>query len=262
MPAGSTMLDPAPEPTPEKPAKASRPSIFRDPVVRTMAFVSAGLAALILVTVVSVFVTGVATPSGPRTLSEQQVAVAAAAVKGGSTDPAEWGSYISALVANGDYGLARDVIKQGRASINDSATADFSLGEARLLSAEKDYEDAIKAADKAMAQMKAYNDSQLKAGGMKAKTAEVVGVPENYYEAVLVKAYALRELGEWKGAVAQFDLYIQHAPGASDILVDRANAKIKAGDKSGAETDFRAALKYVPDDAEALAGLKTIGVTR
>lgn len=261
MPAGSTMLDSVPEPAPQKPV-AKRGSIFRDPVVRTMAFISAGIAALILVTVVSVLITGVAAPSGPRTLAEQQVAVAGAAVKEGSQDPADWGRYLSALIASGDYGLARDVIKQGRASINDTATADFSLAEARLLSAEKNYKGAIAAADKAMAQMKSYNDAQRKTGGLKAKTAVINGLPDNYYDAVLVKGYAYRDLKQWKDAIAQFDIYIGHTAGASDILVDRGNAKAAAGDTAGAEADFRTALKFVPDDAEALAGLKKIGATR
>lgn len=261
MPAGSTMLESVPEPTPQKP-KASRGGIFRDPVVRTMAFVSAGLAALILVTVVSVLLTGVAAPSGPHTLAEQQVAVAGAAVKDGSKNPADWGNYVSALIANGDFGTAREVIKQGRASVNDSATADFSLAEARLYTAEKDYTGAIKAADKAMAQMKAANDALRSSGGMKAKSADLVGLPDNYYDAVLVKGYAYRELKKWNDAIAQFDIYIEHTQGASDILVDRGNAKISAGDKSGAEADFRTALKYVPDDSEALAGLNKIGATR
>jgi Flp pilus assembly protein TadD len=57
-------------------------------------------------------------------------------------------------------------------------------------------------------------------------------------------------------------VYIAKHASAADILVDRGNAKIGMGDKAGAEKDFREALRYVPYDEEAKAGLKKIGVAQ
>ena len=59
-----------------------------------------------------------------------------------------------------------------------------------------------------------------------------------------------------------FDLYLNAHRTASDILIDRGNAKIQLKDKKGAEADFRAALKYVPYDEQAKAGLKKIGAAQ
>ena len=77
-----------------------------------------------------------------------------------------------------------------------------------------------------------------------------------------MKAQALVELGRWKDAVAAFDIYIRENRTASDILIDRGNAKAELKDKAGAEKDFREALRYVPYDEEAKAGLKRIGVAQ
>lgn len=240
----------------------TRRGIFGDPVVRTMAYIAVGLVVVFVATVIGALTTGVMGATGPRTRAEKEVAVSGAAVLQGSQDPAVWGDYISALIASGQYSLANDVIAQGKSSIDDSATAELTLGEARLASAQGDFKRSIEIADSAMKRMEAVHKVALSSGGLVAKGAVVVGLPDNYYAAALLKAYAYGDLSSWTEAIKQFDVYIDHDSSAADILVDRANAKIKAGDKTAAEKDFRAALKYVPDSTEALAGLKSIGATR
>jgi tetratricopeptide (TPR) repeat protein len=216
---------------------------------------------LFLVTVISALVTGVLTPSGPRTLAEKQAAVAGEAVRQGSTDTAVWGQYIASLIASGQYARAKGVIADGRASIDDSQTAEFTLAEARLYGAQKQYDSAIESADAAMKQMKDYWDSLIAAGGMTANSARLDGLPSNYYEALLIKAYAYRDMRHWDKAIAEFDLYLDYEPTAADILIDRGMAKIETGDKSGAEADLRKALGFIPDSTEALRGLEKLGVT-
>jgi len=239
----------------------TRRGIFQDPVVRTMTYVAVGLVVVFVATVVGALATGVISSTGPRTRAEKEVAVSGAAVLQGSKDPAVWGDYISALIASGQLSRAGDVIAQGKASIDDSATAELTLGEARLASAHGDYKQAIELADKAMKRLESVHKTALAAGGLTSKGAVIGGLPDNYYNATLLKAYAYQDMSSWSEAIKQFDAYIAHEAGAADILVDRANAKIKAGDKAGAEKDFRTALKYIPDSTEALAGLKSIGAT-
>ncbi len=251
------------EETPGTPAPApSRPSIMRDPVVRRMAYVAFGLVGVFLLLVVSALITGVVTPSGPRTLSEREVAVSAAAVEEGSTDTAVWGEYIAALISDGQYGRARSVIAQGRKSLDDSATAEFSLAETRLYYAQKQYKKAITSAEKTKTQIQKAYDALIAQGGVVEKTAMLVGRPANYDDATLLEAQAYRALKDWKNALAFYDEYIKDNAGASDVLVDRGNVKIDMGDTTGAEKDFREALRFVPDDPEALAGLKKIGVEK
>lgn len=239
-----------------------RSRMMNDPVVRRMAYLAAGLVIVFLLVVVTALLTGVATPSGPRTLAEREVAVAGAAVQAGSTDTAVWGQYIAALIADKQYGRAKDFIAQGRESLDDSKTAEFSLAEARLYSAQKQYKKAIEAAEKTKKQVKDAFDARIAQGGMAKKAAELEGISSNYYDAILVEAGAYRSLEDWANAIAQYDLYIEGNGGASDILVDRANVKIESGDIAGAEKDFNEALRFVPDDPEALAGLKKIGVSK
>ncbi len=241
-------------------APPTRPSMFRDPVVRTMTWIAVGLVVAFLVTVLSALVTGVIGASGPRTLAEKELAVSGEAVRSGSTDPADWNAYIAALIENRQYARAKSAIEQGRASVNDSQTADFALSEARLYRAQKKYPEAIEAADATMKQIKSTFDAAVAAGGPNAKTVEVLGLDENYFDAVLIKGYSYLELGETEKAIEQFDIYIKENAGAADILVDRAKAKIEIGDTAGAEADFRTALKFIPDNAEALDGLAEIGV--
>ena len=86
--------------------------------------------------------------------------------------------------------------------------------------------------------------------------------PESYATATLAKATALSQTNDFAGAVAAYGLYLKAHPTDSDILVMRAGAKIRLGDKTGAAADYRAALKYIPDYQPALDGLKQIGAPR
>jgi tetratricopeptide (TPR) repeat protein len=251
------------QPLPAAPAASpKRRSMFDDPVVRGMAWVFGALVVLFLATIVGAFVSGVTSATGPRTVGEREVAVSGQAVREGSTDPAVWGQYISALVGNGEFSQAKRVIEEGRASVDDSRTAEFTLAEARLLSAQEKYKQAIAAAEKARKQMDTVHKKLIAGKGIAAMEARNEGLPENYYTAVLIEAYAYRDMKQWKNAIKQYDVYIKRYEGSSDILVDRGNAKIEAKDKAGAEADFRQALRFIPDDEEALAGLEKIGVKR
>lgn len=261
MPEAGPLQDNLQDDTPA-PITPRKRSMFDDPTVRTMGFIAFGLVILFLVTTLSAVLTGVVSRTGPRSLAEKQVAITSAAISQGSNDPSVRGDYIAALIANNQFARAQREIDSARKSIDDSATADFTLAEARLLSARGKYLEAITTGERGLKQiMKAY-DAKLASSAAIASKAKNDGVPENYYDLVLVIAYANVELQKWDGAIKAFDMYIAKYPTASDVLIDRGNAKIGAGDKQGAEKDFRAALKYIPDDKEALDGLSKIGAAR
>ncbi len=83
------MTDAARTPTPapaaaDPPPPAPKRRMMDDPVVKWMVFVAVGLVILFLATVVGVLVTGVTTPTGPRSLAEKEVLMAATAVQGQS----------------------------------------------------------------------------------------------------------------------------------------------------------------------------------
>lgn len=235
--------------------------ILADPVVRAMAYVAAGLLILIVGTLIGVLTTGITSPTGPRSVAERELLLAAArtkGAKGAATTP-----YIDALIAAGDLQGARIAIGQARASLGATeSAAGIDLAESRLLTQQGGFKGAARLADKAMRGYVAAYRAAVAEGGKTAEAAKRRGYGVGYYNAALVKANALAELGLFKDAVAAFDIYITENPTSADILIDRAKAKAALDDKAGAEKDFRAALRFVPYDAEAKAGLKKIGVAQ
>jgi len=254
----------APEVAPSTAPAPAKRGMFRDPVVRVMTYIAIGLVIVFLATAVGALVTGVLTPSGargPRTAAERELLLATAVLQAQGSVGEAWAPYIDALVATGDLGAARVALSRARASAVSTVVPDLDLAEARLLRAQKRYAQAAKAADKAMEGYVAEQAARL-AALETSLTVEQKGIAEDYYNAALVKAYAYVELRRWKAAVGMFDVYIKQHPTAADILVDRGNAKLDMEDNAGAEKDFREALRFVPYDKEAKAGLKRIGVAQ
>jgi tetratricopeptide (TPR) repeat protein len=237
------------------------PGMLDDPVVRVMVFVSLGLVLLFLATAVGVLLTGVATPTGPRSSVERDLLIASAGLQG-RTGEAQ-ASYIEALVAAGNLPAARAALVQARSSVPATAqpAPDLDLAEARLAKKAREYDKAVALADTAMAGYK----TKYEAAVARAKDSTQTTTPSirpNYYNTALVKAYALIQLGRFKDAIPAYDIYIKVNPTASEIFIERGNAKLKMGDKTGAARDFSEALKYVPYDADAKAGLEKTGVAQ
>ena len=250
---------PAPELPPEPPEElpqASRQGMLADPVVRIMVYVSIALVIAYLAAAVGVLGTGVARKTSPRTLAEKEIMMASSQLTPQTAGDA-WAPYINALIDAGDKTGARVALRRARSSATAGLPVpDLDFTEARLLRLGGDYEEAAALAEKAMKGYKAQLDAII-ASSESSSTA--VALDDGYYSAALLRAYALREVGRWKDVIAMFDVYIKKNPTAADILVDRGNAKISAKDKAGAEKDFRAALRFVPYDEQAKAGLKKIG---
>jgi tetratricopeptide (TPR) repeat protein len=166
-------------------------------------------------------------------------------------------------VATGDLQKARVTLDAARASVAATQTApELELSEARLEFAQGRYQQAVRAGDAAMKGFEARQATRLAAGGDSASRAEELGIENDYYLAALVKAYSYGEMDQWNDAVEMFDVYITQHPTASDVLIDRGNAKAELKDNTGAEADFREALRFVPYDEEAKAGLERVGAVQ
>lgn len=254
---------PVPDSPPEQPEATtheSDPGLLADPVVRIMSYVLLGLVILFLATVVSVFGTGIVAPTGPRSVAERKLMQASEQVRAGAKGE-EWAPYIDALIVAGDLPAARVALSQARASATATAsTSLLDLSEARIYKADEQYEDAVKAADNAMKGFQAQYDARIAKGGKIAATAKVNGQGDGYLNAALVKASSLVALGRHKDAIALYDIYLKRNFTAADIFIDRGNAKIAIKDNAGAAKDFKEALRFMPDDEAAKAGLKKIGV--
>ena len=177
-----------------------------------MVFVLIGLVILFLATVIGVLVTGVTVAhraevrrraAGPGRLLQAEGATGEAAAP-----------YINALIAAGT--CRRRASRWRRLAAVVSATApapDLDLAEARLFSADE----GVREGRRARRQGDEGLQGRVRRAGRAeaAKTRRTPRAPASsadYYNAALVKAYALVELGRWKDAVAAFDIYIRREP--------------------------------------------------
>lgn len=254
--------DSTPSGSPPKPGTRKvvkkRVSIFKDPLVRTLSWVAAGLVVFYLVFMVSALVLGVLGQSGPRTVVERNEQIYEAAVIENPDDIQAWSRYISALIDTGQYTGAQDAIERAQEAVNETGTEDISTAQARLYFATERYQEGIDLADEIRGRLEAYyEEAKEQEDSPESRGAEI---SENYWMLLIMKAEAFVELGDTASALEQFDIYLEERPTAADILVRRGYLRAESGDTAGAEEDFRAALLYLPDDPAALEGLKQIGV--
>lgn len=244
----------------QTPRTRAKRSIFRDPVVRKLGWVSLGLVILYLAGVASLLFLGMLGRNVlPRTITERNVVVAKQAYDSGQPTAQEVLDYVSALVEAGRYSTAQSVIDSTIKTVNQRPNGEITFAQAGLLLAKGEYKNAITAATEAQKIMKSGYASQVRKGGAAGAAA---ALPAYYSGADLVMARSYERMGDSKQAVAHYDEYLKAAPTDSSVLVARANQRIKLGDTAGAKADFQTALKYIPNYPEALDGLKKMGADR
>ena len=253
----------APAKPPKPPKRPKRPQRPRDPVVGWLTLAIAGVVILWLVSMLSAILFGLLSPPvAPRTAAERDLMSLTATVQGGKANAQTYSQYVGTLISAGQLAKAQQSLDQAL-KITKSDKSYLYARQAELLLARKDYQGAVTAADKAMAEaekeFKAFQDENVK-NNRKPLAGAVM--PRSYADAALAKAEALVASEDHASAIKVFDLYLKQAPADADILVMRAQAKVKVGDKEGAAADFNAALKYIPDYQPALDGLKQIGAAK
>lgn len=250
----------------KKPATASRPQPPQrtsDPVVRWLTLGIAAVVILWLVSIISAMLFGLLTPpTAPRTAAERDLMALTATVESGKANTQTYSQYVATLISAGQLAKAQQSLDQAL-KIAKTDRSYLYARQADLALAQKDYKSAVAAADKAMAEaekeLKAFMAENVRNNRNKFAGAKI---PTSYGDAALAKAEALLASKDYTGAIKAFDLYLKQSPTDSDILVQRAQAKIQVGDKNGAAADFRSALKYIPDFQPALDGLKQIGAAK
>jgi tetratricopeptide (TPR) repeat protein len=244
-------------------AGAPRPKRAADPVIRRLTLAILVVVILWLGTVLSALMFGLINPAGPpRTQAERDIDYFTSLAQGGQANSRVYAQYIDTLIRAGQFSRAQQALDKALQAAKKDKSYLFAQ-QAQLLLARKDYAGTIPAADKAMAEAekeyKAFVDAN-KAANRRAAAGAVI--PESYAIAALAKAAALMTTKDYAGAIKTYDLYLKVHPTDSDILVERATAKVQVGDKKGAAADYRAALKYIPDYQPALDGLKQIGAAK
>ena len=257
---------PASQPKPVKAKQAGTgpsPQRTSDPVVRWLTLAIFGVIILWLAGMLSAMMFGLLTPAkAPRTSTEAQLLTLSGQVDSGKATPQVYSQYVSVLIDAGQYSRAQESLNTALRGAKTDKSYLYAQ-QARLALAQKDYQGAVQAADKTMAEaqkeLKAFMDENVRNNRRRDAGAKV---PESYATAALAKAEALMGSKDFANAVKAYDIYLKQSPTDSDVLVRRALAKIQTGDKSGAAADFREALKFIPDYQPALDGLKQIGAAQ
>ncbi len=236
-------------------------SMFKDPVVRWLAIVAGGLAVLYLATIIGALLMGVLGSTEPRSKVERDLQFYEGAAMRSPEDPLVWRRYALALMADKQYSKAQDVIDKATEAIDQTATQDILIAQAELHFAKKDYAQAIKTAEEARKKLTTvYEEAKKKKGSPEEALGKEIN--DNYWQALFITAKSQRESGQTEAALKSFDEYLEQFPTAADVFIVRGELRAEAGDKEGAEADYKQALIYLPEDKAALAGLKKIGATQ
>lgn len=239
-------------------ARRSGGGLFRDPVVKGLAFAAAGLVVLYLLTVVAALFMGVLGDTTPKTRIQRDAANFEKVVEQNPGNGSAWKSYVQAVLATGEYARANQIIERAAAVVDETGTMDITTARAEVLMAQKKYEEGIEVADQVITSLSAYHEEMKAKEGSEEQRGKEINA--NFYQALLMKAEAYIELDRADEAIAEFDRYLEGRPAAADVLARRGEVKARIGDVAGAEADLREALKYLPGDEAILEALDGIGV--
>jgi tetratricopeptide (TPR) repeat protein len=237
----------------------------QDPVASALLTTILVIIVLALVTVAYALLTGVFGTGAPRTMAEQKIVRAGAKIEAGSKAPADWMAYIIALTNDGQYRKAQQFIDRGTKELKQQDLfADMLFMQANLYLAQSQYDRAEETADAALKQIKDAYDAGVVSSKATSKPspASAFGLSPNYWELLLLKAELYEKTGKSDMALKAYDEYLTGNPTAATVFTLRGAVKEKLKDTTGAESDYRKALAFIPQDAEALAGLSRIGAVR
>ncbi|MCL2332531.1 MAG: tetratricopeptide repeat protein [Actinomycetia bacterium] len=236
-----------------------RPSLWRDPMSATLAFVIA------LVLIGALLVVIFAVLNGTVNLGSQPPTTLQAALvqraKGSITKHKDADSYTELIftqVDQGDIPGAQVTLAEAkRQKLDLTQNQMINYCQAYIYQHNRRVNDAIRLYGQVMNDlMKAYETEKAKGGDM--NWALAYGVPKNYYNSASLLGGIYLEAKDYNNAVRYLSIYLDQpgVPKDAGTLVARGNAYLTLGQKDKAIQDFKAALQYIPGDADATAGLK------
>ncbi|MCL2491931.1 MAG: hypothetical protein FWE87_04185 [Coriobacteriia bacterium] len=236
--------------------KNNSSSAFSDPVVRILAAVFTLLLLWALLTVITLFVTrGVSITNTPLTMTENEVVRAQSQVEQNPTAD-NYQNLIVALVGADRLSEAERVLAQAQAEELDVIRGQQILfSEAYLNEAKGNYSEALRLYQEVVDRTFEAFQTELAAGGER-NWAMSYGIHQNHQQSLLKLAGSAIENAQYDQAISFLDRYLEISPTDASVLVDRAQAKMGAGDYQGALDDFATASIFLPDDPEVIQGLE------
>jgi tetratricopeptide (TPR) repeat protein len=244
------------------PTRAGTVRVIRppDPVSRFLGVAIGFVIVTALTGVLYFLITGVLNPPAPRTALETQQLLLSGVVAKNPKSGAAWSDYIKTVTQTGDYRMADQLVKRGRASVEGDQRIMVDLAALELLTVQGDYKAADKLADKILEEDKVNRAKAIEtliAKGVRMKPTDI-GV-DVAVQARLGKAKVAANLKHWDVAIKQLTEALDFSPRSADLLALRGQAKLELGKKAEAKKDFEAALRFDPEYRLALDGLKKVG---
>lgn len=258
------MTEPTASAAPPELAESAAESQLDRPVRYVVAAILA-VVVLILSVVLYGLLAGIINPPAPRTAQEFVLTRAKASVETSPTDGQVWADYIDVLVARKDYSGATEIASKARKAVGEETSIlAVNNAELNLLIAQKQYRKALDSAEKFLKQDAADTEKLIK--GYAARGITIPAAFQIPWQAVTIdtlgyKAIAAIGLKKYDVAFDTLTTALDIDPLAADVAAFRGRVGIMKGDKESLETargDFFYALRFLPDDPAALAGLAEV----
>ena len=239
--------------------KRRRPSVWRDPVAVTLIFaIALAVIAALLVAVFAVLNGSINLGAAPPATINQALLQRAKGSVSTDKDSDSYTELVFTQVNEGD-------IPGAQVTLSEAKRQKFDLTQNQMIDYCQAYiyqnsgrtADATKLYQQVMNNlMSAYETEKAKGGDM--NWALAYGLPANYYNSASFLADMYVKDKDWNNAVKYLTTALSDTsnPVDSSLLTERGNAYLELGQKDKAIQDFQNALKYIPDDADATAGLK------
>lgn len=237
----------------EPPASSASSWIGLDPVSAWLLRLSLALIIVVLVTSAAMIIYFMTAEKAPRTAVERDIAAAEIAVRERPSDFVGWRSLAYAYQRAGRYDDALKTIRDGRTSTEINA---LLLPEADILRAAGRHTEAVGVYDDAVVAL-----SREASASAAARAAQGVAMADP--SSALVLAYygrglSHKALGENTAAIRDVLKALELSPGQANMSVTLGDLYSATNQDDLAKAAYSEALRYVPDYAEALAGLKRI----
>lgn len=189
----------------------------------------------------------------PRNQTERVVKMSEAEVERSPKKVELWVGLAYAYADSGRYPQALNAVERARALKNSSK---LDLAEADILRLAKRYPEAVKAYDKA--EKTSYSDFKQAMTKLEERGVLYGQVNETAGKVFYGRALTYQSMGQTKKALDDARHAQSIFPLDSNVLTLYGDLLAESGRKKEAITVYKAALRYVPDHKDALAGLKRL----
>jgi tetratricopeptide (TPR) repeat protein len=194
----------------------------------------------------------------PQTIAEADIAQARKSVEV-NQNAQSYADLIIAQAEDGNLVEAETLLNQANSlKLDVTRTQALLYAEGYLFALKGDKEKAATTYRAVMTALDEAYENEKNRGG-DANWALAGGKPANYYSSALALFELSAGAKDWEAAKEQLDIFIEGNPRDAEALIERGKVNLQLDNTKAATKDFKAALRYVPDDLEALKGLEEAG---